>query len=143
MSSLSQTGAVRNATPWPGQQLVAEMIKCRYSWRTLVPFTSYKLDPAHVLVWTPPKRLQTPETEAMWRHWNELASRLMNGTLDMTVEEFAPIVVTFNKLLETGFVFDRMLTALMTTLAAQIINEDDDFDASDPDMDGSDAQTDN
>lgn len=82
------------------------------------------------------------------RVWSDLAARLGRGDVELTVEEFAGIVVAHEQLVEAeGAAPDPVLAALLRVLARQVIGRDDDgdhdeadenLDREDDDIDGSD-----
>jgi hypothetical protein len=72
------------------------------------------------------------------RHrWQRYADELAHPAVELTAEEFAPILATFKLLRGLGEPFDPTFAALMLVLEAQAIDGDDDVDAEydDPDED--------
>lgn len=95
----------------------------------------------------------TPITEHLKR-WNRLISQLADPSVEMTVEEMAPLAATFLTLRNAGHQFDPALSVVMRKLIEQLRDgrlddclddaTDSDEDASDdPDEDGWDLDTDN
>jgi hypothetical protein len=70
------------------------------------------------------------------RRWDELCRELeTNPDLELTAEEFAPLLATYKALRSTGAHLDRGLCALMTILERQAISDDGDTDDADANLD--------
>jgi hypothetical protein len=77
-----------------------------------------------------------PRHTALRRQWRQLTQALNDPHLELTVEEFAPILSTFKLLRDAGERSDPMLMALMAALERQAMSGDE----SDADNDRSDDE---
>jgi len=63
------------------------------------------------------------------QRWVELIQHVAEPDFELTIEEAAPILHTFKRLLDAGYEFDAMLVALMRVLQRQCFYTDDDTDS--------------
>ncbi|MBA2632941.1 MAG: hypothetical protein H0U86_08095 [Chloroflexi bacterium] len=73
----------------------------------------------------------------LWERWRNMSAALADPGFELTVEEFAPLLLAFRRLEAAGVEFDPALVGLMACLSRQIINTDDDCDN---DIDASDHE---
>lgn len=71
-------------------------------------------------------------TAALRRQWESYAEELAHPAVELTAEEFAPVLVTFKRMRSAGHPFDATLAALMGILEAQMVTEDADREDDDP-----------
>lgn len=71
---------------------------------------------------------------ALLARWQQFAAELRHPAVELTAEEFAPVLATFRGLCAIGHRFDATIVALMDILDAQMRGGEDDEDA-----DGADA----
>jgi hypothetical protein len=77
-----------------------------------------------------------PPTDPQWKRWHKLCDSLAGPHVELTIEEFAPVLATFRALQRSGAQFDPMLIALLSILERQVFfsleDSDDDADLSKP-----------
>ncbi len=73
----------------------------------------------------------------LWERWRNMSEALADPSFELTVEEFAPLLLAFRRLEAAGVEFDPALAGLMLCLSRQIIGTDDDCD---DDIDASDHE---
>jgi len=78
--------------------------------------------------------------ELLRRRWQQLCLELLAPDVELTVEEFTPVLSAFKQLLAAGHEFDPALMVIMAVLERQCSETADGFeDDTDTDEDGSDS----
>lgn len=63
------------------------------------------------------------------QRWERLTQELSHPAVELTIDEFAPVLATFHALKRAGMKFDPMLCALMGVLERQVFDSPDDSDS--------------
>lgn len=71
----------------------------------------------------------------LWGRWREMTTAIARPDVELTAEEFVPLLLTFKRLRSLGIDFDAALIALMKCLERQLFDGADDGDSDNFDAD--------